>query len=194
MKVTRVLLAVLALLVSCLNLSCSRQEPGGNQAQLTAGSARATVGPKITRGELMQVFWPKSVITGDNSYQAVNPNFKGDWHRLTGQLIFKMGGGGRWSPQFDCNRFVGVKLAAINLRYLTDTFHDSDPAEGPAAGEVWYIKSSDAPYASKGLHSTVVAVERDAFGKLIDVYYDIYTEQRIELTPEEKASIMLLKF
>lgn len=93
-----------------------------------------------------------------------------------------------WSNQFDCNRFALVKLTVIHVRYLVDTWHARNPAQAPAAGEVWYLP--DANRATGIRHAIVVAIETG--GR--KVYRDIYSSKEVRLSQTEEESIGLVKF
>lgn len=155
-------------------------------------SVPCTTGKVYTRFDIIAMFPNKYVLMADESYAEVNPAFAAQWHKYANSVMDLLGMTPNWSSQFDCNRFALVKLAVIHVRYLVDTWHKRAPSQAVAAGECWYFPENGKPDPTTGLkpgHAIVVTIENGG-----PAFRDIYTDRQLFLTPQERASIFLLKF
>lgn len=153
-------------------------------------STKVTTGRSFTQSEVRAHFSPLTlVLMADSSYAEVNSEFaNGEWHSYTNKVMDLLGMAPNWSNQFDCNRFALVKLTVIHVRYLVDTWHARNPAQAPAAGEVWYLPDTNRVTGIR--HAIVVAIETG--GR--KVYRDIYSSKEVRLSQTEEESIGLVKF
>lgn len=152
-------------------------------------STKCTGPRSYTQAEVRAMFNPLTlVLMGDANYAEVNPEFAGPWHDYTNKVMNLLGMAPNWNQQFDCNRFALMKLAVIHVRFLVDTWHSRNPAQAPAAGEIWY--TPDSTRAAGIRHAIIVTIETG--GR--KVYRDIYSAKELRLTQTEEDSIGMVKF
>ncbi len=152
------------------------------------------VTPQVLTGAEVRALFPGKIVNlGDTSYQVVNSGFASDWDSWTDRTIMYLGATPVWRTQFDCNRFTSIKLAVMSVRFIVDTFHDSNVAQAPAAGEIWYIPDV-APNGFKGAgHSSIVTIESGTTGPRL-VYRDIYSATELKMSQREIQSIYFIRF
>lgn len=119
----------------------------------------------------------------DDTYAEVSSAWLKSFYDDYRKVLFNQGVT-KWEPTFDCDNFATFYVALANVRFFSASFQSFSPAQSLALGEFWYSPSGGA-----NAHAIVtVLTERG------QIFIEPQSGQELQLTPEERASCLLLKF
>lgn len=168
--------------------SCGPQKEAPNAPTVSRGQIHVT-NSRITPAELRALFAPMYIYVFDESYAPFNEGYLPALHTEFINTLSRLGLSNQWRPEFDCDSFATLKMGVAQALYTVQSFHDSQPAQSVAFGEVVYVIEK-----TKTAHMLNVIVARENDGRLQVRYVDIYSGKIMELSDLEKKSITYVRF
>lgn len=162
----------------------------GTQNALTVSRDRIHVASsQITPAELRELFPNTFVYVFDESYAPFNEDYLPKLHDEFLNTMSRLGLSSQWRLEFDCDSFATLKMGVAQALYTVHSFHDFNPPQSVAIGEVAYRVGGTG-----GGHMINAIVVREKDGGLRVKYVDIYSGKIQELSGLEKMSIWYVGF
>lgn len=141
-----------------------------------------STGRNFTRADL-QLSVGISGYFSDDLYAEVSSAWLKSFYDDYRKALFNQGVT-KWEPTFDCDNFATFYVALANVRFFSATFQSFTSAQSLALAEFWYY-----PGAGGSAHAIVTAVTERG-----QIFIEPQSGQELQLTADERASCLLLKF
>lgn len=89
----------------------------------------------------------------------------------------------KWDRTFDCNRFSQSFASFIQIKYFSESFHQSGAPEAILVGEVYYTDDE------RGNHAINVFLTKNGF-----VFFEPQIGKLVNLSSKERGSVSFIKF